>query len=52
MTSGQSSCGILALHKAQVPEWCTGIPVLVHWVAIAMFHMAAIGFVCVVCVCV
>ena len=34
------------LHKAQVPEWCTGIPVLVHWVAIAMFRMAA-GALCV-----
>jgi len=27
-----------------MPEWCTGIPVLVHWVAIAMFRMAAVGF--------
>ena len=22
-------------------EWCTSIPVLVHWAAIAVFHMAA-----------
>ena len=36
-----------------MPEWCTGIAVLVHWVAIAMFFVAAVGFVlfC-VCVCV
>ena len=36
-----------------MPEWCTAIPVLVRWVAIAVFRMAAIGFafVC-VCVCV
>ena len=27
-----------------MPEWCTGIPVLVHWAAIAMFCMAARGF--------
>ena len=29
-----------------MPEWCTGIdiPVLVHWAAIAMFCMAAVGF--------
>ena len=25
-------------------EWCTGIPVLVHWAAIAMFCMTAVGF--------
>jgi len=38
-----------------MPEWCTGIPVLAHWVAIAKFCMATIGFaffcVC-VCMCV
>ena len=51
MRPGQSSCGLLALpqgiclHKAQVPEWCTGISVLVHRAAIAMFRMAAGGFV-------
>ena len=34
---GQSSCRLLALpeedylHKAQVLEWCTRFPVLVHW---------------------
>jgi len=27
-----------------MPEWCTGIPVLVHWVAIAVLRMAAVGF--------
>ena len=27
-----------------MPEWCTGVPTLVHWVAIAMFRMAAGGF--------
>ena len=38
-----------------MPERCTGILVLVHWVAIAAFHTVSIGFafVCVcVCVCV
>ena len=40
----------------QAPEWCTGIPVLAHSAAIAVFHIAAIGlafrlYVC-VCVCV
>ena len=53
---GQSSCGLLALpleDLSQVPEWCTGIPVLVHWTAIAVFHMAAVGFAfAIVCVCV
>ena len=50
---GQSSCGLLALpqenclYKAQVPEWCTDIPVLVHWV---VFCMAAVGFALCVCV--
>ena len=34
----------LAQEAAQVPEWCTGIPVLVRWVAIAVFRMAAVGF--------
>ena len=58
MRLGQSSCGLLAcpnricLHMAQVPEWCTGIPVLVCWVAMAMFHMAAIGFALFLLVCV
>jgi len=33
-----------------VPEWCTGIPVLVHWVAVAMFCMAAVGFAFLLCV--
>ena len=32
------------MHKAQVPEWCTGITMLLHWVAIAMFCTAAVGF--------
>ena len=27
-----------------MPEWYIGNPVLVHWVAIAMFHMAVVGF--------
>jgi len=27
-----------------MPEWCTGIPVLVHWAATAIFCMAAVGF--------
>ena len=27
-----------------MPEWCTGIPVLVCWEAIAVFCMAAVGF--------
>ena len=57
MRPGQSSCGLLALgiclHKAQAPEWYTGIPVLVRWAAIAVFRTAAIGFAffCFVCVC-
>ena len=34
----------MARHKAQVPEWCPGIPVLVLWVAIAMLYTAAVGF--------
>ena len=38
------------LHKAQVHEWCTGIPVMAHWAAIAVFCMTAVGFAC-VCVC-
>ena len=48
---GQSSCRLLVLLQeefpalAQMPEWCTGIPVLVHWVAIAVFRTAAVGFV-------
>jgi len=29
------------VHKVQAPEWYTGIPVLVHWVAIAALRMAA-----------
>ena len=57
---GQSSCGLLALPQEDfpgMPEWCTGIPVLVHWAAIAVLCMAAVGFAfvceCVrVCVCV
>ena len=50
MRPGQPSCELLALlqedlpAQAQVPEWCTGIPVLVHWVAMAVFCMAAGGF--------
>ena len=44
MRPRQFSCGLLALHKAQVPEWCTGIPVLVCWATVAVFQMAAIGF--------
>ena len=27
-----------------MPEWCTGIPVLVHWAAMAMYRMASGGF--------
>ena len=49
---GQSSCGLLALpqeHKAQAPEWCIGILVLVCWVAIAVFRTAAVGFALCVC---
>ena len=37
------------LHKAQVPEWCMGIPSLVHWAVIAMFCMAAVDLACFVC---
>jgi len=46
MRPGQFFCGLttIFLHKAQVPEWCTGIPMLVHWAAIAVFCMAAVGF--------
>ena len=43
---GQSSCRLLVLSQEdlpaqedQVPEWCTGIPV-VRWVAITMCHTA------------
>ena len=40
-----------------MPEWCTGIPALVHWAAIAMLCIAAGGFALLalracVCVCV
>ena len=35
-----------------MPEWCTGIPVLVRWAVIAVFCMAAIGFALCVSVCV
>ena len=34
----------ICLHKAKASEWSTGIPVLVHCLALAMFHMAAVGF--------
>ena len=33
-----------------MPEWCTGIPVLVRWGAIAVLRMAAVGFALCVCV--
>ena len=46
---GQSYCGLLALPEEDKAEWYTGIPVLVHWVAIAMFCIAAIGFALCVC---
>ena len=55
MRPGQSSCGLLAqdcLHEDQALERCTGIPVLVHWVAFALLCMAAVGFALCVCVCV
>ena len=44
----------ICVHKTQVSEWCTGIPVLARWVAIVVFCTAAIGFtflLCCVCVC-
>ena len=34
----------ICLHKAQVSEWCSGIPVLIQWVAIAVFCTDAVGF--------
>ena len=55
MRPGQSTCGLLALPQKDLPqvtEWCTGIPVLVHWTVIAMFCMAAVGGGVCVCVCV
>ena len=33
-----------------MPEWCTGISLLAHLAAIAMFCMAAVGFTFVLCV--
>ena len=53
MKPEQSSCRPpkrICLYKAQVPEWHVGISVLVCWMAIAMFHMAAEVKLCFVCV--
>ena len=48
MRPGQSSC----VHKAQVPEWYTGIPVLslVHRVTIDVLH-GCCGLCFCVCMC-
>ena len=54
MKPEQSSCRPpkrIRLYKAQVPEWHVGISVLVCWMAIAMFHIAAEVKLCFVCVC-
>ena len=44
--------GVFACTRFKVSEWCTGIPVLVRWAAIAVFHMAAVGFAFAFCFCV
>ena len=36
--------GDLPAQDSQVPEWCTGLPVLVRWTTIAVFCMATGGF--------
>jgi len=43
------SVNFQVLHKTRVPEWCTGKPLLVHWVAIALLKTLCV---CVCCVCV
>ena len=50
MRFAQSSYGLqgkICQYEAQIPCCCIEIPVLVHWAAIAMFHLALYVYVCV-----
>ena len=50
MRPGQSLLALPQVYLARVPEWCTGILVLVHCAAIAMFRVAAGGFALLMCI--